>query len=200
MGVELGVAGSLAPGEVESGDVHLVHVLSECTLVAVIDGLGHGTEAHRAAHAAVEILRAVPAGGGEHVISLVQRCHAGLRKTRGAVMSLAWFNHRQELLTWIGVGNVAGALLRRNGGHGEIAFLSRAGVVGDHLPLLQASVMQVEPDDVLVMATDGLHAGFGQEEAALESAQVTADRLLARYSKGTDDALVVVAKYRGRDV
>src|SRR5437764_14087643 len=52
----------------------------------------------------------------DSVILLVGRCHKRLRSTRGVVMSLASFDARESIMTWIGIGNVAGLLLRREGG------------------------------------------------------------------------------------
>ena len=52
----------------------------------------------------------------DSVILLVDRCHERLRSTRGVVMSLASFDARESIMTWIGIGNVAGLLLRREGG------------------------------------------------------------------------------------
>src|SRR5436190_12658463 len=72
-------------------------------LAAVMDGLGHGPEAASAARQAAGILEA---SAGEPVIALVQRCHDGLRRTRGVVMSLASFTVRDSAMAWIGVGNV----------------------------------------------------------------------------------------------
>ena len=44
---------------------------------------------------------------------LLQRCHAALRNTRGAVMTVAWFDLDGARLRWTGVGNVEGRLVAR---------------------------------------------------------------------------------------
>src|SRR5207237_1340736 len=77
--VEYGVAKFVLPGQGESGDHHLVCCNQGGILIAAIDGIGHGEEAANAAKAAVSILKA---GADEPVISLLQRCHEGLRGTR----------------------------------------------------------------------------------------------------------------------
>jgi len=179
----------------ESGDQCLVAPLRDGVLVAVVDGLGHGPEAAAAARAAVEILRAF---AGEPLVALLKRCHERLRSTRGAVLSLAFFESGS--MTWLGVGNVDGVLLRgdpRAGGPARL--LVRGGVVGRRLPALDAAQLRVERGDVLVLATDGVESGFAEALGLTGSTRNIADGILARYGKATDDALVMVARYLGED-
>ncbi|HSI51737.1 MAG TPA: SpoIIE family protein phosphatase [Ideonella sp.] len=195
--IQWGWAGSAL--ESASGDLHVVTPFVGGTLVALVDGLGHGAEAAEAAAATVPLLEA---HAGEQLPRLLQRCHEGLRKTRGAVMSLACFDSQDSSMTWAGVGNVAAVLLRvnrllANGNEASEALVSRGGVVGYRLPPLQAKALQVAPGDTLVMATDGIRWGF---TAGLEMAcapQEIAEAILAGFATGADDAHVVVARYVG---
>jgi serine/threonine protein phosphatase PrpC len=191
--VEWGVATATLPGQVTSGDNHLVCPTSEGALVAVVDGLGHGEEAARASRKAISELAQ---NAEEHVISLVRRCQESLRPTRGVVMSLAAFNARASVMTWIGVGNVTGMLLRSNGEPQE-ALLLRGGVVGSLLPPLQAAVLPLTPGDTLVLATDGVQGDFLRDVNPSLPPQAHAERILARYAKGTDDALLLIVRFKG---
>jgi hypothetical protein len=47
------------------------------------------------------------------------------------------------------------------------------------------------------MATDGIHSGFTAGLAIEHGPQEIAESILARSSRGTDDAHVVVARYLG---
>lgn len=142
--IEWGVAGRALPGQRETGDHHLVKVCPTEALVGVVDGLGHGEGAAAAAKLAIATLEK---GHGESPIALIQRCHEELRSTRGVVMSLAMFQAEDNTMTWLGVGNVEGFLLHRNAYivPGQEALLLRGGVVGDHLPRLSASIIEVGP-------------------------------------------------------
>ncbi len=191
---EWGAAVMVLPGQTQSGDQHLVCPTAEGTLAVALDGLGHGGEAAAAARLAVGIMQESPE---EPVISLVRRCHEGLRFTRGAVMSLASFDARSGLMTWIGVGNVEGVLLRTGGSSIRETLMLRPGVVGGQLPPLQAAVLPVAAADTLVLATDGVRSNFINEVNLNDPPQISAERILARCAKGTDDALVLVVKYRG---
>src|SRR5436309_11591566 len=105
--LEWGVAELTLPGQTQSGDRFVLKLFDGGALAGVIDGLGHGDEAAAAAVAAATILEAHP---HEPVATLVSRCHQQLQRTRGAVMSLASFDARENTLTWIAVGNVEGVL------------------------------------------------------------------------------------------
>ena len=194
--LEWGVAKCALPGEEVSGDQHLVQPFANGALVAVVDGLGHGQDATTAAKIAVGTLTNFP---GESVIALVRRCHEALTRTRGAVMTLASFNMLDGTMTWLGVGNVEGVLIRADTKATPPAenVLLRGGVVGYQLPALQASVVPASPGDLLILASDGIRSNFGQNLIATDTAQQIADRILAQHFKGTDDALALVARYRG---
>jgi phosphoserine phosphatase RsbX len=198
-GLELGVATLALGGQTVSGDQHLVKSTPQGILVAVIDGLGHGREAALAAKTAVATLEA--ASDHSSVITLIQRCHEALGQTRGVVMSVALFNELDNTMTWTGVGNVAGVLLRSDSttNPSQENILLRGGVVGFQLPVLTAAVMPVMPGDLLIFATDGLDGNFSQGVSVSEAPQRLATRILAQHGKGTDDALVLVARWRKKD-
>jgi negative regulator of sigma-B (phosphoserine phosphatase) len=194
--IEYGVATFVLPGQTESGDQHLVCCRQGGILIAAIDGIGHGEEAAAAAKAAVSLLKA---GADEPVISLVQRCHEGLRSTRGIVLSLASIDPVHGMMTWLGVGNVQGVLMRAGAGKGvvEQELLLRAGVVGSQMPPLQAAVLPIAQGDTLIFATDGVRSEFVKGLSALEPPQRAADRILEQYGRKNDDALVFVARLTG---
>src|SRR2546425_1952144 len=194
--VEWGVASQTLAGEVQSGDKHVVKSFPHGALLAAVDGLGHGEEAAAAANMAVRFLQS---SENESVISMLKRCHEQLRSTRGVVISLAAFNAVEETMTWVGVGNVEGILLQADpaGNPGYEYLTLRSGVVGTRLPLLQAAIVPVKRGDTLIFATDGIRTEFAQRLARGAEPQRMADGILAQYAKGTDDALVLVARYVG---
>jgi negative regulator of sigma-B (phosphoserine phosphatase) len=192
--IEWGVASRALPGQSSSGDLNVVKSFPNGVLVAALDGIGHGEEAASAAMVARAILEA---HAEESVIALIRRCHDGLRATRGVAMSVASFNLSEALITWLGVGNVEGVLLRRGVTRAatEESLLLRAGVVGAQLPALQAAVLPVSIGDTLILATDGISSDFSRKLARNHPPQKAAESILARHGKATDDALVLVARY-----
>ena len=196
--IEWGVAARPLEGEVESGDLYVVKPFPKGVLVAAVDGLGHGPEAAAAARSAVAILKDY---AHEPVISLLRRCHERLIRTRGAVMSLASFNALDSTMTWLGVGNVEGLLLRADAAADPPRenVLLRSGVVGCQLPALHAAILPVTRGDVLILATDGIRSGFAEDVSLSDPPQRIAEHILARRATGMDDALVVVARYLGHE-
>ncbi|HUA37679.1 MAG TPA: SpoIIE family protein phosphatase [Candidatus Sulfopaludibacter sp.] len=164
--------------------------------MAAIDGIGHGEEAILAAQTAAGVLIEHKQ---ESVISLVRRCHEKLTKTRGVVMTVASLHALEGTLTWLGVGNVEGRLLRAEPGigHPKENVLLRSGLVGYQLPVLQASVVPLSAGDVVILATDGIRPGFAEGINLKESPKHIAENILHRYFNGIDDALVLVSRYLG---
>ncbi len=191
--LEHGVAGAALEGD-ESGDLEVVVPFPGGVLCAVIDGLGHGPEAAIAARVAAAV---IAEHAGEPVLDLLGRCHVDLRRTRGACISLAAFSAGASLMTWVGVGNVDAAMLPADPDRPRGDLLPRAGVVGYHLPALRDATLPVAPGDTLVMATDGLKSSFASRLLPAGPPAAVAQRLLREYGKGTDDALVLVARYLG---
>jgi phosphoserine phosphatase RsbX len=191
--LERGVAGQAHEGEDRSGDVALFAASRRGGLVAVIDGLGHGDAAADAAETAAEILRS-------HVDYppqlLLERCHEELKRTRGAVMTLAWFDLEERSMAWTGVGNVEARFVRAGDArHASPVVLG--GVVGYNLPQVRMATIPLEPGDAVALATDGVAADFSESLESGVPAQELAERVLERHGKGTDDALVVVVRYLG---
>ncbi|HEX4560913.1 MAG TPA: SpoIIE family protein phosphatase [Gemmatimonadales bacterium] len=196
--LEWGVAARPLPGEHESGDHFLVKTFEDGAALAVVDGLGHGAEAAAAARRAVAT---VEAAARDPLPTLFRRCHDALVGTRGVVMSTAIIELRQSpQVTWAGVGNVDAWLLRPHaeGGKVRTSLVPRGGVLGREVPPLTPVTLPLDPGDLLVFATDGVRDGFIEAVSLQDAPQRAAGRILATHGKGTDDALVLVAKYLGR--
>ena len=193
-GIEWSTAAATMPGETESGDRCWARAVANGMMFAVMDGLGHGRAAAAASDIAIATLERHV---GDPLIELLRRCHESLRGTRGVAMSLAVFDTGNAMLTWIGVGNVEGTLLHRNSELPCDKLLLRNGVVGIHLPILRAGELALQSGDILTMVTDGATAEGPLRVSMDGRIESMADGLLASACKGTDDALVLVARYRG---
>jgi hypothetical protein len=194
--IEWAAAARALRGESDSGDRHLVTTWPDGALLAAVDGLGHGAEAARAADLAV---RTVERYAREPLTEIVERCHRSLLRTRGVALSLARWEGKERSVTWIGVGNVEGVLLHPGSGThaNRQRLLLRGGAVGVRLPALQALKTSVPFAGLLIFATDGIAGGFDQGLDASGRPQVLADQILARHSRATDDAMVLVARLAG---
>ena len=180
-------------GETRSGDVAAFVPTAAGGLACVIDGLGHGPEAADAAERCADVVRSNAEAGAQELLGA---CHQALLKTRGAVMTVAWFDLERSQLSWAGVGNVDARLVRSGPELREDVALVFGGVLGYRMPRVRPATMPLERGDLLVMITDGIEAAISPALAGGGAAQALAERILAQHGKGSDDALAMVVRYR----
>jgi serine/threonine protein phosphatase PrpC len=182
------------PGQAESGDLCLIKRVGKGTLVAVVDGLGHGEEAASAAHAAVA---ALDRHSREPLIDLVRRAHEALVGLRGVVLGLAYLDPQAATLAWLGVGNIGGIVLRADLGNrpSRITMVPSAGFIGGELAHPTARSVPLALGDTVILFSDGIKDGFAESLVLSNTPQEIANFVIARHVKGNDDALVLVARY-----
>jgi len=195
--IDWAVASRPMAGQDLSGDIATVQTSGHRAVIAVIDGLGHGPEAAAAAQAAA---RVVEKHRAEPLEALLLLAHEHLADSRGAAATLAIVDGATGRLEWLGVGNVNGTLLRaddeaRPRTHG--VFLCR-GVLGYLLPSLHITMpLALAPGDLLMFATDGVRGDLAGAVRPEVPVGRLAETILAEQATTEDDALVLVARYRG---
>jgi serine/threonine protein phosphatase PrpC len=182
------------PGEKESGDLCLIKRVGVGTLVAVVDGLGHGEEAANAAHAAVGALERY---AREPLSDLVRRCHEALLGLRGVVLGLAYLDPQGATLTWLGVGNIGGILLRADSGSrpARVTLVPSAGFIGGDPPHPTTRSVPLALGDTVLLFSDGIKEGFADSVVVTNTPKEIVDSAISRHTKGNDDALILVARY-----
>jgi len=195
--VEWSVATRCRRGEATSGDLAVVSVFHDGALVAGIDGLGHGSEAARAAGRAAQVIRRMPA---DDVVALAERCHQALRGTRGAAFSLARVSFSDDQMTWLGIGSVEGRVVSGDSPAPRLkgSLPLAPGVPGHELPSVRSETLTLRPGDVLILATDGVRPTFADSLDISGSPSAISERVLADDWKRPDDALVVTVRYLGK--
>ncbi|MGQ0680319.1 MAG: SpoIIE family protein phosphatase [Actinomycetota bacterium] len=190
------VVSKALPGEDNSGDLGFVQTIPGGAVIAVIDGLGHGPEAAKAAERAMFTVRDCAAEALERIMT---ECHEALKGTRGAVITLVRVDQLQDRLTWFGVGNVEGRIWPADPSHNLLrqAPPLRGGVIGHNLPPLIPSSTSISRGDIVIITTDGVDNSFNEEFRLEGTAQQIADDLMDRYWTAKDDALILVARYLG---
>jgi len=182
------------PGQSESGDLCLVKRVGKGTLLAVVDGLGHGQDAASAAHAAVGALDRY---SREPLTDLVRRCHEALVGLRGVVLGLAYLDPQAATMAWLGVGNVGGVLLRADPGNrpSRVTLVPNAGFIGAEQAHPMTRSVPLALGDTVILFSDGIRDGFAESLVLSNTPQEIADFVMTRQAKGNDDALVLVARY-----
>lgn len=180
------------PDESVCGDAFFVKETDNGVFICLIDGLGHGKEAFLAANRTCSVINEFT---GENIVSLFEHCHEALRSTRGAVMSAAFVHHPSNSIEWVGIGNVEGLLLKSNS-HEWLPL--RGGIIGCRLPSLRSCKLSIESDDMIVMYTDGVsHSTTKRLFETKQPCDELAHSIISSQIKGTDDAAVIVARYKG---
>lgn len=190
MAVSWGAAERPKQGQMVSGDRFVVVPFEPHGLqVAVIDGLGGGSEAAEASEAAAAIVRNNPAGDPA---MLLQQSHTALHGTRGAVMALLTFNLVQRTATYIGVGNIGAHVYSSQ----PIKPISKNGIIGYRLPTLLKLAYSYNFGDTFVLYSDGISGRF-TSDARIEAGrqpQELADLIMLHHGKFIDDVTVVVIR------
>ncbi|CAG4883130.1 Phosphoserine phosphatase rsbX [Georgfuchsia toluolica] len=174
-----------------NGDAFVVHQWAESALVGVIDGLGHGQFAHRAAQTAYQYVET-------HFDLPLDQIFRGTgracRATRGVVMALARFDWGHGRLTFAAVGNILMRVFPRSE---PFHFVVRRGVIGLNAPKAVVTEHSWCPDQVLVLHSDGISAHWGWQDFpgwANKPAEAMARELLQAKAKAEDDATVIVVR------
>jgi len=177
-------------GQVVSGDVYLVLEDSESTVLAtVIDGLGGGAEAERAARLAAQTIEQYP----EYPLQeLIRKSHSALHSTRGAVIGLLRLQAIGHKVSYVGVGNIGVQVYSRQ----PIKPISKNGILGFRLPSLLEMHYLYNPGDTFVLYSDGISSRFAMDGKIdiQQPPQRIAEQILEIYGKQIDDATVVVIK------
>ncbi len=180
--------------ETECGDAWAHASAGRWERLCVADGLGHGPLAAVASQAAITAFL----GAGEHDTpqDIIQRCHAAMAGTRGAVMAVVAIDQHASRFQFAGVGNIAGVLQTAAGAH---HLLSTEGIVGHKFRAVTVVERTWSAGDSVVLSSDGLagrwslekYPGLQQCHAALIAAVLFRD-----FGRDADDATVLVAKDR----
>jgi anti-sigma regulatory factor (Ser/Thr protein kinase)/serine/threonine protein phosphatase PrpC len=190
--LDVGAATRACRRQMQNGDAFLVKQWGGDALMGVIDGLGHGQFAQRAAQTAryyIEQHYDLP------LLDLFRGAGRACRATRGVVMALARFEGQaRERIEIASLGDIG---VRVVGGAAPINVLARRGVVGLGATSPLVTVRPWTPASILIMHSDGVGSHWRWEDfrdLAREPARRIARRLLSALGSGDDDATVLVVR------
>jgi len=195
--MHLGIATRPKGGQSINGDAYFVGEYDDKVLLAVLDGVGHGEEANRAARRAIAFLANYRQPGLE---TLIQGCHRELRGTRGVVISLSLMNKGNSTLSHAGIGNIESRII--TGNNRMVHLISMNGIIGHNLKKVKEFQYPYHPGDTMVMFSDGISSRFMTDLVRegipsplnpLVDLPAVAQRILETYSKD-DDATVLLAR------
>ena len=187
----IGAVSRCKPGETLNGDSYVIcNLSSDKTIAAIIDGLGHGKEAHMASNIIKEqiLLKSeLP------LIELINYIHQAARGTRGAVIGLVYINIETKKLFFVGIGNIEGFVISPSGKKGLISF---GGILGHNIRTPQIFEFPFSKGDSVCLFSDGINTRWNSEEINWnEHPQKIADLLINNYSRSNDDATVLIISH-----
>lgn len=175
-------------GETACGDAIAVEDDGDYTLIALVDGLGHGVEAEAAAQTACRVIHM-----SRHLelCALMRHVDRSLGGTRGAAIMAARIDARDHSVSCGGVGNVELTSACATPFHA----LSTPGIVGRRFRKMRVFEARLQAGDRLVMFSDGVSSRLELQVFAGMDARTAAHSILARHGKHSDDASCIVVDY-----
>jgi negative regulator of sigma-B (phosphoserine phosphatase) len=171
-------------GETLNGDRVVLRTADERSLLAVIDGLGHGPAAAAAAQRASLHLESVPLE--MDLKQVVQGLHSQLRGTRGAAAMVCSLSGGR--LEGCGVGNVE---LRVQGG--SLPVVLSPGILGSNVRAFRIFCGELHMGSRLALFSDGVSSRFSLQGVRQLTPAEACALILERHGYSHDDATVLIA-------
>jgi serine/threonine protein phosphatase PrpC len=178
--------------ELVNGDVGFISADEKQLFVGIVDGAGHGPEAHTIAQASHDFLEK---NKDMELPDLMNELHKNLRGTRGGVAIIGKLDYETSQFYYVGIGNI---VLRKFGNSSERA-VTQDGVIGYQIRTPKEKFMQIVGGDILVMHTDGISSYFDEDdypEILNDAAKTIANNLIKKFGKNDDDATCVVIRFK----
>jgi anti-sigma regulatory factor (Ser/Thr protein kinase) len=189
--LEAGAVSIPHPGEDTCGDAWALVHREEGSLALVVDGLGHGADAH---HAAREAVRVLEEHGGLQPAEILERIHERLRATRGAVAGVMELNRRERVARFAGVGNISGVIVSDGTSKNVV---SHHGTLGHVVRKFHEFVYPWPEGSLVVLHSDGVSAHWDlQRYPGLASRHplLIAAALYRDFHRAHDDATVLAIR------
>jgi anti-sigma regulatory factor (Ser/Thr protein kinase) len=189
--IEVGAICKPMPGEMRCGDGWGCELLADRCILALVDGLGHGTGAAAAAELAIASVRQHRA---KAPAAIVQYVHDALRATRGAALAVAEVDLAQQSLRFCGIGNISATIIS---GDSLRHLVSYNGTAGHEARKIVEFTYPWSANALLIMHSDGLmtrwnlqaYPGLLQRHPSLIAGVLYRD-----FVRGRDDVTVLAAK------
>lgn len=180
------------PGENVSGDGIEIRRLEHKILVLAGDGLGHGQHAKDAVDKAIEVfnssLTTDPA-------ELIRELHAGAKKTRGLVATIAELDFDKKKWEVCGIGNIHTRLQR---GLEYRNYICHNGIISLNIPArIENAVWDMEKFQMLIFCSDGINTRWdiARYPSILKyDPMILAAALYKDHARRNDDMTILILK------
>jgi len=171
-----------------NGDAYLAFFERDYAFFAVIDGLGSGADAFRAAEKVIGFLK-------EHthlnVKDLLLNCHLNVKGERGAAASVLRLNLVSGAFEYIGIGNVEGYIW----GDRPMSLVNNNGTLGraiPHSPYVNEGTVQ--SGNYIYIFSDGISRDFIKQNTLLRQEPWEMAQKIEKMHMKNDDRTIMVIK------
>jgi anti-sigma regulatory factor (Ser/Thr protein kinase) len=182
-----------APHETLCGDSWRIAERDGKLTVMIVDGLGHGPDAARAADEAGDVFDQDPF---VPLTTYLQNSAIRMQGTRGGALAAARIDAETRQVKYVGVGNIAGHL-RDYGEEAGRGLVSHNGVVGGPMRKIQEFEYVCPEEGLLVMHSDGLQSRWNLQAypGLLTRHPLMIAAILYRdFTRGRDDVTVAAVR------
>jgi serine phosphatase RsbU (regulator of sigma subunit) len=183
-------------GERVSGDITVIEQKDKLLFIAIIDGLGHGINAHNVAVATKICLQKI---WSYDVCQTMIHLHENLKGSLGAAVGLSVLDLETDKLFYTGVGNTVIRLIRnQNKQKFSKKLYSADGIVGSNIANPVEQQLQLKKSDLILFYTDGVKENFTLEQYPLilsDETSIIPRKIVRNFGKTYDDATCIALKY-----
>ena len=187
--IRLGVSQHSLHDDPACGDTWHVALGEQRVSALLIDGLGHGEEAERAAKAGAQAFAQSPFSAPQYLLG---ELHQAMNGTRGGAVAIAQYEGARDSIAFIGIGNIGATLV---GGERPRGLASHPGIVGGQYRKGQVFDYAHVRGNLLIMFSDGLQSRWNLQAypgLVLRHPAVIAAVLHRDFCRGRDDVTVLV--------
>ena len=176
-----------------NGDGYLLTRDGDRIMLAVVDGVGSGRDAHAAAEVC---LRALRTEGGHEPGPVFDRCHKALEGTRGAALALISVDLATARLVWAAVGDIDGCVFRGQDGKSVASMVQKAGTLGHHYSGIHLQDHALLPGDLVAVSSDGVSRRYRDQLPDMVSPGQFAESCLGTFGRANDDRTFAVLSFQ----
>lgn len=188
--LEHGALSRPKPGETLNGDDYVfLNISEDVSIGAVIDGLGHGKEAHLASSLAKETI----IKHAELPLDLIiKKTHDSIKGTRGVTLGIIKIDTQNNKIFFSGIGNIEGNILSKEG---KKNLLSYGGILGHNIRTPRIFEFTYNKGDIVYMFSDGITARWDYRDIDWTlSPQKNTEYIFNKFSRLNDDATILIIR------
>lgn len=175
-----------------SGDAVVFQQFGHRILFSIIDGTGHGEEAHAIASKMANYLESLTEC--QCPDKVIESLHKYSEPSIGASVGVAIIDTKEQRIEFSGVGNISAYVL----GQEDHSFSSSNGAVGVQIRNIYKENRGLLAGDILLMHSDGIKSRFYTQyepEYLKQSVNQILSYIFTNFGKKHDDASCLVYRY-----